>query len=115
MLRVNRDAGAGLHLKGWVLHGVSKVRKFAIGRAAAALVTGVPLSTYAFHTGWRAALRLGGISPLPLPQMASCRDKYIDLMAGVPQIADDFIALRKSAVLSQFRTHAQQQTPCLDV
>jgi hypothetical protein len=33
--------------------------------------------------------------------MAGCHDKYIDLMAGVPQIAGDFIALRKSAVLGQ--------------
>jgi hypothetical protein len=32
-------------------------------------------------TGWRAGLGLGGISPLPLPHMADCRDKYIDLMA----------------------------------
>ena len=36
--------------------------------------------------------------------MAACRDKYMDLMAGVPQIADDFIALRKSAVLGHHRT-----------
>jgi hypothetical protein len=35
--------------------------------------------------------------------MAGCHDKYIDLMAVVPQMADDFIALRKSAVLGHHR------------
>jgi hypothetical protein len=29
-----------------------------------------------------------------LDRMAGCRDEYIDLMAGVPQIADDFAASR---------------------
>jgi hypothetical protein len=51
-------------------------------------------------------LGLDGISALPLPHMAGCHDKYIDLMAGVPQIDDDFIALRKSAVLGQYRNNS---------
>jgi hypothetical protein len=38
-------------------------------------------------------LWLGWIGPLLLPRMAGCRDEYIDLMAGVAQIAADFAAL----------------------
>jgi hypothetical protein len=43
-------------------------------------------------TGWRAALGLGGISLRRWTAWPGCRDEYIDLMAGVPQIADDFAA-----------------------
>jgi hypothetical protein len=42
--------------------------------------------------------------------MASWRDKYIDLMAGVPRVADHYIALRKSAALGHLRTDARDRT-----
>jgi hypothetical protein len=38
-------------------------------------------------TGWRAALGLGGIRSAAVASQAGCRDKYIDLMAGAPQIS----------------------------
>ena len=49
--------------------------------------------------GWRAALGIGGISRRRWTAWPGCRDEYISLSAGVPQIADDFAASRQLAAL----------------
>ena len=67
-----------------------------------------PLYLVSLHRGFDGLASSAGarwISPLPLPRMAGYRDEYIDLMAGVPQIADDFAASHWSAALGQQRTH----------